>query len=129
MLDRVPTIYRRREKGRRDTKEILSTLLAEWSRNHKSLHWRLDNVVTLPASSNGQLGLQLGSMQGVVLGDQEGLEGHTVHEQGDRGELDVQHVVMPLLIAHLGSEEMRRQRSKEGRETGSDRDLIKMKMH
>lgn len=57
--------------------------------------------ITLPAGSNGKLGLQLGSVHGVVLSHQERLQGDAVDEQGHRGELDVQHVMMPFLIADL----------------------------
>lgn len=63
-------------------------------------------------------------MQGVVLGYQERLEGDTVDEQGHRGELDVQHVMMPFLITRL------RLKEREDREQGEKReDQIRQKIH
>ena len=55
----------------------------------------------MPAGTDGELRLDLGGVQRVVLSDQEGLEGGAVHKQGHGGELHVQHVVMPLFVAHL----------------------------
>jgi hypothetical protein len=46
-------------------------------------------------------------VQGVVFGDQEGLEGGTVYKESYGGELHVQHVVVPLFVTHLEGERER----------------------
>lgn len=60
----------------------------------------------MPAGADGELGFDLGGMQRVILRDQEGLKGGTIHKQSHCWELDVQHVVMPFLITHLGGERL-----------------------
>lgn len=57
--------------------------------------------LTLPAGADGELGLNLGRVQRVILCDQEGLKGGSIHKQRHGGELHVQHIVMPLFVAHL----------------------------
>lgn len=58
-------------------------------------------VFTLPAGTDGELSFDLGGVQWVVLRNQEGLKGSSVHKQGHGGELHIQHVVMPLFVTHL----------------------------
>lgn len=56
---------------------------------------------TLPAGTNGELSFYLGGMQWVVLCNQEGLKGSSIHKQRHSGELYIQHIVMPLFVTHL----------------------------
>ena len=55
----------------------------------------------MPAGTDGELGFDLGGVQWVVLCDQEGLEGGPIHKQRHSGELDIQHIVMPLFVTSL----------------------------
>lgn len=57
--------------------------------------------LTLPTGTDGKLGFDLGCVQRVILCNQEGLKGGSIHKQRHGGELHVQHVVMPLFVAHL----------------------------
>lgn len=56
---------------------------------------------TLPAGANSELSFNLGGVERVILCDQEGLEGSSIHKQRHCRELDVQHIVMPFLITDL----------------------------
>lgn len=60
-----------------------------------------NNDLTLPAGTDGELGFDLGSVQWIILRHQEGLKGGSIHEQGHSGEFHIQHIVMPLFVAHL----------------------------
>lgn len=55
----------------------------------------------MPAGTDGELGFDLGCVQRVILRDQEGLKGGSVHKQRHGGELHIQHIVVPLFVAHL----------------------------
>lgn len=56
---------------------------------------------TLPAGANSELSFNLGGVERVILCDQEGLEGRSIHKQSHCRELDVQHIVMPFFITDL----------------------------
>lgn len=58
----------------------------------------------MPAGPDSELHVDLGGVQGVVFGDQEGLEGGPVYKESHGGELHVQHVVVPLFVTHLEGE-------------------------
>lgn len=56
---------------------------------------------TLPAGANSELSFNLGGMERVILCDQEGLEGNSIHKQRHTRKLDVQHIVVPFFITDL----------------------------
>lgn len=61
----------------------------------------LHRPLTLPAGTNSQLHVNLRGVDGPVVGDQVGVVGHTVHVERHHGELHVDDIVVPLLIADL----------------------------
>jgi len=69
---------------------------------------------TLPAGTNGELSLDLGGVQWVVLCDQEGLKGGSIHKQRHGGELHIQHIVMPLFVTHLQKKQQSKRKAKTG---------------
>ena len=58
-------------------------------------------TVTLPASPDHELSLDLGRMKRVILNHREGLVGKPVHIESDRRDFHVEDVVMPFLVADL----------------------------
>lgn len=60
---------------------------------------------TLPAGTNSELSFNLGGVQWIVLCNQEGLKGSSVHKQRHRGELHIEHIMMPFFVTHLGKEQ------------------------
>lgn len=56
---------------------------------------------TLPAGTDGELSFDFGGVQWVVLCNQEWLEHSSIHKERHAGDLDVQHVVMPLFVTCL----------------------------
>lgn len=58
-------------------------------------------ALTLPASPDHELSLRPGRVKWVVFGHGEGLVGNAVHVEGHAGDVHVEDVVMPFLIADL----------------------------
>lgn len=56
---------------------------------------------TLPAGTDGKLTFDFGGVQWVVLCNQEWLEHSSIHKERHAGDLDIQHIVMPLFVTCL----------------------------
>lgn len=58
-------------------------------------------TVTLPASPNHELSLDLGWVKREIFSHREGLVRNTVHVERDPRDLHIEDVVVPLLITDL----------------------------
>jgi len=79
---------------------ICTTLYHHHHKHHHDQHHQRF-ALTLPAGTDGELSFDLGGVQRVVLCNQEGLEGGSIHKQRNSGELHIEHIVMPLFVTSL----------------------------
>lgn len=61
----------------------------------------MPTTVTLPASSNHELGFDLGRMKRVVFSHREGLVRDAVHVKSHVWDFHVEDIVMPFLVTDL----------------------------
>ena len=77
----------------------------------------------MPARSHCELHVDLGGVDRPIVSHQVRVVGHPVHVERDQGELHVDDVVVPLLVADLRDRERRdseRERERERDDTRQD---------